>query len=162
MEEGVQPIWARCSLNTRLGVRIAALKTTIVKRDCSGTALPCLQFGFTNFVELHRAWQKALDSSELNKKFFKELSNWYFWALKNVTFPEDAGTDEEVRNATSIIRLITRLIFIWFIKEKNLVPEELFNQRKLQNILKNIDPKESTYYKAILQNGEVARNGMVS
>lgn len=51
---------------------------------------------------------------------------------------------------------------LWFIKEKNLVPEDLFNQRKLQNILKNIDPKESTYYKAILQNGEVARNGMVS
>jgi hypothetical protein len=110
------------------------------------------QFGFTNFVELHRAWQKALDSSELNTKFFKELSNWYFWALQNVTFPEGAGNDEDVRNATSVIRLITRLIFIWFIKEKNLVPEALFNQNKLKGILKNSDPEATTYYKAILQN----------
>lgn len=110
------------------------------------------QFGFTNFVELHRAWQKALDSSELNKKFFKELSNWYFLALQNVAFPKGAGADVELRNATSVIRLITRLIFIWFIKEKGLVPDELFNQGKLQSILKYNDPEESTYYKAILQN----------
>ena len=110
------------------------------------------QFGFTNFVELHRAWQKALDSSELNKKFFKELSNWYFWALQNVTFPAGAGDDADVRNATSVIRLITRLIFIWFIKEKNLVPEDLFNQNKVKGILKNSNAEETTYYKAILQN----------
>jgi adenine-specific DNA-methyltransferase len=110
------------------------------------------KFKVTNFAELHKAWQKALDSSELNKKFFTELSNWYFWALKNVTFPKDAGANIEVRNATSVIRLITRLIFIWFIKEKYLVPDELFNQTKLKKILKYRDPKESTYYRAILQN----------
>ena len=56
---------------------------------------------FTNFVELHRAWEKTLDSSEVNKAFFKELTNWYFWALQNVTFPQGAGEDEEVRNAQS-------------------------------------------------------------
>jgi len=110
------------------------------------------QYGFTNFVELHRAWQKALDSSELNKRFFKEIANWYFWALQNVTFPKDAGKDEEIRNATSIIRLITRLIFIWFIKEKQLVPDDLFDQRKLKRILNYSDLNGSTYYKAILQN----------
>lgn len=37
---------------------------------------------FTNFVELHNAWQKALDTSELNKRFFRELANWYFWATQ--------------------------------------------------------------------------------
>ena len=78
--------------------------------------------GFSNFVELHRAWAKTLDIQELNKQFYNELSNWYFWAVDNVTFPEDAGEDVEVRNATSIIRLITRLIFVWFIKEKQLGP----------------------------------------
>jgi len=76
--------------------------------------------GFTNFVELHQAWQKALDSSELNKRFFSEIANWYFWAIQHVVFPKDAGEDTEVRNATSVIRLITRLIFIWFVKEKDL------------------------------------------
>ena len=108
--------------------------------------------GFSNFVELHRAWAKTLDIQELNKQFYRELSNWYFWAMDNVTFPEDAGEDVDIRNATSIIRLITRLIFVWFIKEKKLVPDIFFNPRKIEKILVSTDPQESTYYKAILQN----------
>ena len=108
--------------------------------------------GFSNFVELHRAWEKTLDIQELNKQFYRELSNWYFWAVDNVTFPEDAGENVDIRNATSIIRLITRLIFVWFIKEKKLVPDTFFNPRKIENILVSTDPQESTYYKAILQN----------
>ena len=107
---------------------------------------------FSNFVELHQAWKKTLDIQELNKRFYSELSNWYFWAVDNVTFPEDAGEDIEVRNATSVIRLITRLIFVWFIKERKLVPDTFFNQREIENILNSIEPQESTYYKAILQN----------
>jgi len=108
--------------------------------------------GFTNFVELQRAWEKTLDTSELNKKFFREVANWYFWAVKNVTFPEGAGAEEETRNAISVIRLITRLIFVWFIKEKGLVPDVLFDLHRLKDTLNYIDPKNSTYYKAILQN----------
>ena len=108
--------------------------------------------GFSNFVELHRAWAKTLDIQELNKRFYRELSNWYFWAVDNVTFPEDAGENVEVRNATSVIRLITRLIFVWFIKEKKLVPDIFFNPRKIEQILISTDPQESTYYRAILQN----------
>ncbi len=50
---------------------------------------------FTNFVELHRAWQKTLDSTELNKQFFQEVSDWYFWAREKVRFPDDAPKDEE-------------------------------------------------------------------
>ena len=108
--------------------------------------------GFSNFVELHRAWAKTLDIQELNKRFYRELSNWYFWAMESVTFPEDAGEDIEVRNATSVIRLITRLIFVWFIKERKLVPDIFFNPREIEKILISTDPQESTYYKAILQN----------
>ena len=108
--------------------------------------------GVRNFVELHRAWEKTLDTSELNKRFFNELANWYFWAVDGVTFPVDAGEDVEVRNATGVIRLLTRLIFVWFIREKGLVPDALFNPTELDNILNNLDPGESTYYKAILQN----------
>ena len=107
--------------------------------------------GFRSFVELHQAWQKTLDSSELNKKFFKEIANWYFWAVNQVVFPPDAGPDE-TRNATSVIRLITRLIFVWFLKEKGLVPDELFDTRALKALLTWDDPQESTFYKAILQN----------
>lgn len=107
---------------------------------------------FTNFVELHNAWQKALDTSELNKRFFRELANWYFWATQKVVFPDDAGKDKDVRNATSVIRLITRLMFVWFLKEKGLVPDALFDEKQLKKLLKYTNNKKSTYYKAILQN----------
>ena len=110
------------------------------------------RYGFTNFLELHRAWQQALDTSELNRRFFKEIADWYFWAVEKVTFPSDAGKEETVRNATCIIRLITRLIFVWFLKEKDLVPNVLFDADEIVELLTNVDADESTYYKAILQN----------
>jgi hypothetical protein len=74
-------------------------------------SLPELQSSFTifNFLDLHNAWQKVLDTKELNKRFFKELANWYFWAVENVKFPVGINEEtEEVRNATSVIRLISR------------------------------------------------------
>jgi len=110
------------------------------------------KYAVTNFVGLYNAWQKTLDSSELNKKFYKELANWYFWAVQNVEFPDDDEKDRDVRNATNIIRLLTRLIFVWFLKEKGLVPKGLFDRSKLDGILNFNDKKESTFYKAILQN----------
>ena len=75
-----------------------------------------------NFVELHEAWRQTLDSSELNKRFYQEMAHWYYWALGKVKFPKGAGKSEEVRNPLSLIRLLTRLIFVWFIKEKGLYP----------------------------------------
>ena len=110
------------------------------------------QHEFTNFLELHQAWQKTLDTSELNRRFFKEIADWYFWAVEQVTFPPDAGDNETVRNATGIIRLITRLIFVWFLKEKDLVPDVLFEEDNLSKLLTSLDAQESTYYKAVLQN----------
>ena len=110
------------------------------------------QHGFTNFLELHQAWQQTLDTSELNRRFFKEIADWYFWAVEKVTFPAAAGDDETVRNATCVIRLITRLIFVWFLKEKDLVPSALFAEEDISELLTSLDAKESTYYKAILQN----------
>ncbi len=107
---------------------------------------------FKNFVELHNAWQKTLDSSQLNKRFYQEIANWYFWACDQVRFPKDAGKDKQTRNAVSLIRLITRLIFVWFVKEKGLIPGDLFDQRKVAGLLKKFGGHESAYYKAILQN----------
>ena len=108
----------------------------------------------TNYEQLHAHWLQALDVSILNKKFFQELANWYFWAMDNVQFPDDIEKKKEIRNATNLIRLITRIIFIWFIKEKKLVPANLFRKDSLNRILKDfaIDDKSGNYYKAILQN----------
>jgi len=94
----------------------------------------------------------AFSVEALTKEFYNELSNWYFWALQNVKFPEDFEPDEEVRNATSTIRLITRLMFVWFLKQKGLIPNELFDKEELKEILNYSDKTGSTFYKAILQN----------
>lgn len=113
------------------------------------------KYDFTNFVDLHNAWQKTLDTRELNKRFYRELANWYFWAIKKVSFPNDVDNekDDTIFNSESVIRLLTRLIFIWFIKEKKLIPECLFNEQYIAKIIKNFANKGSTvYYRAILQN----------
>jgi hypothetical protein len=106
-----------------------------------------------SFDELQSAWAKTLDISELNKRFYQELANWYHWAVTTVHFPPGDGQEEaETRHAVAVIRLITRLIFVWFIKEKGLVPAALFDRAALDALLTWDDPQQSTYYKAILQN----------
>jgi len=108
-----------------------------------------------DFDSLHAAWEEIFNIELLNKRFYKELSNWYFWALPQVEFPADLEPDKEKRNATGLIRLLTRLIFCWFLKEKNLIPEKLFHPTDLAKLLKGFDPESetsSTYYQAILQN----------
>lgn len=95
---------------------------------------------------------EAFSVEALTKEFYSELSNWYFWALQNVKFPDDFEPDEEVRNATSTIRLITRLMFVWFLKQKGLIPDGLFDKEELKKILNYSDKTGSTFYKAILQN----------
>ena len=96
-----------------------------------------------NFDGLLAAWLARLDTAELNKRFFNEIADWYFWAVDQVKFPDDAGEDVNVRNATSVIRLLTRLIFVWFTKEKGLVPDALFNPTELDGILNNLDPRKA-------------------
>lgn len=119
-----------------------------------------------NFDDLQKAWEKVLDIQELNKKFYTELSNWYFWAINEVRFPNGAqkGDDKaKEQNEMNLIRMLTRLLFVWFIKEKDLIPRELFELDHLNMILKQeIETKkdserkaheqQSIYYKSILQN----------
>jgi adenine-specific DNA-methyltransferase len=109
--------------------------------------------------------EKAFSVDSLTKDFYRELSDWYFRALKEIKFPDDAERvinpklkkeelekEEKTRNATNTIRLITRLIFVWFLKQKNLVPDELFDKKEIDKIINYKDKTGSTYYKAILQN----------
>ncbi|MDO8787520.1 MAG: TaqI-like C-terminal specificity domain-containing protein [Sulfuritalea sp.] len=105
-----------------------------------------------NFDQLHAAWEEVFNVELLNKRFYRELANWYFWALPQVDFPTDIEKDDEKRRATGLIRLLTRLIFCWFLKEKSLIPEKLFVETDLKNILKDLSPDASTYNEAILQN----------
>jgi hypothetical protein len=109
----------------------------------------------TDFDSLHAAWEQIFNVGLLNERFYRELANWYFWALDQVEFPADLEPDKEKRNATGLIRMLTRLIFCWFLKEKGLIPEKLFHQADLAKLLNGFDPESetsSTYYHAILQN----------
>lgn len=113
----------------------------------------------TNFVGLHSAWQKTLDIKELNKKFYEKLFNWYLWALKQVEFPQIRPKEDmlkdEIHQSESLIRMLTRLLFVWFMKEKGLIKPILFDEIKLRSILKKfegVNSDETIYYKAILQN----------
>ena len=101
----------------------------------------------------------------LTKEFYQELSDWYAWAIKIIRFPNDLNdkTDDDKYNNESAIRLITRLIFVWFLKQRHLIPDEFFDENYIaDNLIKDFNPhvkvdlfyksNESRYYKAILQN----------
>ena len=55
-------------------------------------------------------------------------------------------------NKMQVIRMITRLLFMWFLKEKGLVPSDIFEGEGAQTYLKNFDAESSDYYQAVLQN----------
>lgn len=92
----------------------------------------------SNFVDLYQAWTEILSVEALNKKFYKKLSDWFLWSVDQVSYPiAKQDTDEAKKlNQIAVIRMLTRLIFVWFIKEKGLVPEELFNPEDLAGLLK--------------------------
>jgi hypothetical protein len=96
---------------------------------------------------------EAFSVEKVTKQFYQEIANWYFWALDKVDYPDDEEEkDKEKINAKNLIRLITRIIFIWFMKEKNLVPSTLFEKSSVDKLINYKDKTGSTYYKAILQN----------
>lgn len=105
-----------------------------------------------SFDSLHAAWEQIFNVELLNRRFYDDLANWYFWALPQIEFPDDIEKDQKRRRATSLIRLLTRLMFCWFLKEKGLIPEELFVEAELSRILVDLAPNSSSYYQAVLQN----------
>jgi len=116
-------------------------------------------FFFHNFAGLHEAWRKRLGGLALNERFYREVANWYFWALTSpgVVLPRSVennpnAPEREKQRAIFFIRLLTRLIFCWFLQEKGLVPRDLFRPRVAEQLLKDSSPAAGTYYKAFLQN----------
>lgn len=125
------------------------------------------------FDALYAQWKDVFSTRLLTRQFYREIQNWYFYALKKgqgVAFPNalDDDADDTKYNAENIIRLITRLIFTWFMKEKGLVNPDLFDVDFLSKALRHFDPDGAasadggkpasgielscTYYRAILQN----------
>ena len=118
----------------------------------------------SRFKKMHDASNLSLEDVEdafsveaLTKQFYDEIFTWYQWALSEevgISFPNVNGHSPHVLDV-HLIRLITRLMFVWFIKQKELVPGCLFDKDFLCTILKDFDPTSTTsgnYYNAILQN----------
>lgn len=107
---------------------------------------------FTNFEGLRDAWEKQLDISQMTKRFYRDVANWYFWALghPNVVLPRSVKKDSDRK--LFLIRLLTRLIFCWFLQEKGLIPPDLFRARIAKGIVKSSSANSADYYRAVLQN----------
>ena len=104
-----------------------------------------------NFDGLLAAWLAKLDIQELNRQFYQDLYNWFERAIEEATFPKNQT--QTISSEEHVIRLITRLLFVWFIKEKKLIAEDLFIEHKVRGLLKNYDHETGdSYYRAVLQN----------
>jgi len=116
-------------------------------------------FGQPPITAITDKLNSAFSVEAVTKQFYQEIAAWYFWAraCKDVTLPKDVKTEED--RALFIIRLLTRLIFCWFLLKKrdprsgaHLLPYTLFDETDIRRMLKDPSPSASTYYPAILQN----------
>jgi len=114
-----------------------------------------------SFVHLQQAWESVLSTSELNQSFYKDITGWYYDALHQIKLPRKPAymsKDEHAKNF--LVRLLARIIFCWFLKEKGLIDKELLeleNNNKIRYpLLKDISDKNflksNSYYRGILQN----------
>ena len=134
------------------GLRTAAERMQMLDLEAIGPDLFAL-----SPLTIQQRHDDAFDVEKVSKDFYREIANWYFWALNHVTFPKDAPKEQDGRDHISVIRLITRLIFCWFIREKGLIPDVLFDEPRLAEMLDGFAPgkkrnKDSVFYCAILQN----------
>ena len=111
----------------------------------------------STFDAVYDHWLDTLSVSNLNKQFYRRLQDWYFVAVQQAQFPNDItrADDYQAHNEEAIIRLITRFIFVWFLKQKDLVNDDIFDTDKLAALLRDFDPQSEqsgNFYNAIAQN----------
>ncbi|WP_296013634.1 Eco57I restriction-modification methylase domain-containing protein [uncultured Treponema sp.] len=108
----------------------------------------------TSFEDL----KKRFDIEVVTKEFYQELFSWYTWACDLSTYPQGKGNSVKQtskNNKTNLIRLITRLMFVWFIKQKDLIPSWIFDEMELKGILSDFDSQSTekgNYYNAVIKN----------
>ncbi len=105
----------------------------------------------SNFDGLLAAWLDTLDTEELNRRFYRDLFAWFQRVVSEAQFPVDVPQAQSAED--HVIRLITRMMFVWFIKEKGLIAEDLFIEAQVHGLLKDYDAATGdSYYRAVLQN----------
>ena len=106
-----------------------------------------------SFSQLYYYWQSVFSISVLNKDFYEKIIAWFNIAVKEIKIPDQIAGSEKHKDFT--VRLIARLIFIWFLKELKVVKDDLllpeFDNGE-ENVLIKPKNKGTSYYKFILQN----------
>ena len=147
-------LFRRLTVRQGEGLRTAAERLQMLDLDSFGRDL----FGLPA-LEIQQRHDEAFDVEKVTREFYRELANWYFWASQcdGIVFPLDVKTRDD--QSLFLIRLITRLIFCWFLREKRnpetgkgLLPDELFDPNSIPRLIKNPSGDSSTYYTAVLQN----------
>lgn len=106
-----------------------------------------------SFTQLYYYWQSIFSISVLNKKFYEDIISWFNNAVKDIKIPDQIAGSEKHKDFT--VRLIARLIFIWFLKELKVVKDDLllteFENGEENDLIKP-KSKGTGYYKFVLQN----------
>ena len=115
----------------------------------------------SNFDMLHKALRNILDIQELNERFYKDLTKWFYYAIKRIKLPftPDYYRSKKDHVKSFIVKLISRILFSWFLKEKGLINPDLLElydyKGDFKELLRNEnDPNflnQNTYYRGILQ-----------
>lgn len=152
-----------------VGGRVSLIKDVDVSRPhrahleiLADLGLSALRPAPTDFRALYDRWLDVLSAAELNKRFYRDLADWFAWASGpdgGVLFPpgqRDADPDKDKEfKSVGLIRLLTRLMFVWFVRQKDLVPSGFFERESLGALLATAphdDPDGHGYYLAVLQN----------
>jgi len=87
-----------------------------------------------------RLYEEEKQRAEVGNQFYLEIRNWFYWTTQ----------ENEKIDADYALRLVVRLLFCFFLREKNeLVPKELLNSDILKHLKSN---EEFSYYNGILRN----------
>ena len=97
----------------------------------------------TNFTEIHNFWLKQLNIQTLNKKFYIRLVKWYEECLENMDINLENASEilnkkiNDELKPQAVIRVIIRLMFMWFMKEKGVIAPKFFTKKFADEFLKN-------------------------
>ncbi|KXK43187.1 MAG: type IIS restriction/modification enzyme [Bacteroidetes bacterium OLB11] len=114
-----------------------------------------------SFQILYNYWQSVFSLQALNNQFYADLQDWFYYAAQNIKLqfkPDYLDEKENIKNF--LIRLLSRTLFCWFVKEKGLIKSELLELTDWQgskfNLTHDVDDKKflksNSYYRGILQN----------
>lgn len=98
-----------------------------------------------SFDKLYRKWINKFDIQTLNNKFYKEIQSWFYWATEEIELPDYENTNltETQFNQNFLVRLLSRMMFCWFLKEKK---DKNGNSVIDNKLLELVDPRTDDYY----------------